>query len=191
MKTIKFNTKIILEKLSNHKKLKPKILDIINKSTGNVFKHNNDFYNDRISKCDWSDSENKDREWVKIIKKDIYKSFKKFAKELGFDHCDVFNIWFQQYKNKDCHNWHIHNHSYTGVYYLQFPKNSPKTELVDPFNYDKRFFIPAQEGDIVIFPSFIIHRGGWMNNNSIKTIISFNITFAKLTSKVLKQLGKK
>ena len=45
--------------------------------------------------------------------------------------------------------------NYTGVYYLQFPKGATKTQLV---NEQKIFEVDAKEGDIVIFPSFIIHR---------------------------------
>jgi len=63
------------------------------------------------------------------------------------------------------------------VYYLELPDNAPKTELIDQYNINKKITVDAKEGDIVIFPSFVIHRAPKMLTDDRKTIISFNLEF--------------
>ena len=88
-------------------------------------------------------------------------------------------MWYHQYAKNSVHNWHIHGENYTGVYYLELPDDTPKTELID--QYDKKITVEANEGDVVIFPSFIIHRGPKVLNDSRKTIISFNLEFEDIS----------
>ena len=81
-------------------------------------------------------------------------------------------IWYQQYVENSSHGWHIHDGQFTGVYYLELPKSSPKTEFIHPFsnNIDR---VRAKEGDVIFFPSHVIHRAP-TNNKERKTIISYN-----------------
>jgi len=96
--------------------------------------------------------------------------------------------WIQYVKN-NTHTWHVHGENYTGVYYLEFPKDSPKTELVDQLNLNKKIIIEAVEGDVVIFPSFIIHRSPKVISDLRKTIISFNLHFTKVKDSVFSTLN--
>ena len=73
--------------------------------------------------------------------------------------------------------------------WLELSKKCPLTELVDSNDLNKRFKISAKEGDIVIFPSFIIHRSVRVLEDVRKTIISFNITFEDLHEKTLERLS--
>ena len=93
-------------------------------------------------------------------------------------------MWYQQYVKNNIHGWHTHGENYTGVYYLDFPKNASKTELIDQYNIHKKITIKAKEGDVVIFPSFIIHRSPKMTNDTKKTIISFNLQFNNINSSI-------
>ena len=97
------------------------------------------------------------------------------------------------YKNGK-HGWHTHAQNYTGVYYVKFSNKDAKTELIDPFSQDKKIIINAKEGDIVIFPSYVIHRATEQKENSEKIIISFNINFTRimpnLFSKINNMVGK-
>jgi hypothetical protein len=61
----------------------------------------------------------------------------------------------------------------TSVYYLDFPKDSSKTEWIDPMDITVHQF-DVEEGDIITFPSWIIHRAPENKSNDIKTIISWN-----------------
>ena len=146
-------------------------------------------HNQLGTQLDYKDSVCNDRKWVKVLLPYIHNHFQKCAIKLGYEACHVNDLWFQQYIKGDLHGWHIHGHNYTGVYYLEFPKKSPSTELIDPSNLNKRFTIPAEEVDIVIFPSFVIHRSGRVLENIRKTIVSFNITFDKINNNALEILS--
>ena len=188
MKELKIKTKIFLDKLKGHQKIKKNILKLIEESNSDTFKYKDFYYNDSIKKLDWNNSRTADRPWVKILYPFIQKHFDKCAKKLGFENCYIRALWFQQYKKDNLHNWHTHEQNYTGVYYLELPKLSPLTELVDPCNIKNKFKIKAKEGDIVIFPSFVIHRSGKILNDIQKTIVSFNLEFEGINKQTLKKL---
>jgi hypothetical protein len=59
------------------------------------------------------------------------------------------------------------------VYYLDLPDGTPKTELIDPWSREV-ITMDVQEGDILTFPSFVIHRAPVNKTATPKTIISFN-----------------
>jgi len=188
MQELQIKTKIYLDKLNGHKKIKKNILELIEKSDSDTFKYKDVYYNDSIKKLDWNNNHIIDRPWVKVLLPFIQKHFKKCAKKLGFEKCHIKALWFQQYEKNNLHNWHIHAQNYTGVYYLELPKSAPLTELVDPCNIKNKFKIKAKEGDIVIFPSFVIHRSGKMLNDLQKTIVSFNIDFEDINKQTLMKL---
>ena len=132
---------------------------------------------DKIDYLDWQKSTDMDRKWVKFIKPLLEKHFLNCIKNLKLNTVHIRNLWFQKYKKDGVHNWHIHGNNYTGVYYLKFPKHSTKTQLV---NKQKILEIDAEEGDIVIFPSFVVHRSPKITEDIEKIIISFNLDFDTL-----------
>ena len=50
--------------------------------------------------------------------------------------------------------------------------------------------IQAEEGDIVFFPSVVIHRALIQNTNFLKTIISFNVNFDDIMPEVHNNVEK-
>ena len=177
MKKIKLNTTALLKPFKYHNKIKDILLNKINNSYNDNLNVKNDYYGDEIHRLDWSKNLDYNREWVKLIKPKLEEHFNECALDLNYQNCEVRGMWYQQYKKNNTHGWHTHGENYTGVYYLEFPKSSPKTELIDQYNIHKKITINAKEGDIVIFPSFIIHRAPKIINDIRKTIISFNLQF--------------
>jgi hypothetical protein len=184
---IKVNSKILLDKLNGHDKIKNDLVSLINKAPGDQL-YGQDKYDDFIKKLDHSNSKSTDREWVKYLLPYLQTHFEKCVTNLGFEVYSIKDLWFQQYEKEGRHGWHIHSQNYTGIYYLELPESAPSTELVDPFNLDNKFNIPAKEGDIVIFPSFVIHRSSKVLTDVKKTIISFNIEFDKVNKNVSERL---
>ena len=127
---------------------------------------------DRVSKLDWTKGHDLTRPWVKIFFPNFDITIKNFIKGLGYESYMLDAIWYQQYLEGDTHGWHTHGKTYTGVYYLEFPEGSSRTEVYSPFNF-KKHTIKAKEGDLVVFPSHWIHRGP-CNPSKRKTIVSFN-----------------
>lgn len=172
MKKLILKDCIYYGKIKEHFNIKKFILDEIEKNNKESLKATDNYYTDSIDKLDWSQSECFDRTWVKFFIPYFSDTLNEFLQNSLFCEVKLKDIWYQQYLNNDTHGWHIHGSHYTGVYYLEFPKNSSKTELFFPFN-NTFHTINVSEGDIIIFPSHIAHRG-LPNKSNRKTIISFN-----------------
>ena len=158
-----------LGKLPEHNLIKDSLMDDINSSKVSEYR----MKYKTISKTDWVE-QGENRKYVNILQPFLTSYLEKLTLEMGSGNMNVYVIWFQQYGNGSAHDWHTHLQcQWTSVYYVDMPEGSPKTELIDPFT-KKIIVVDAEEGDIITFPSFIIHRAPVINDNIVKTIISFN-----------------
>ena len=173
MKKLILKDYIYHTKVKEHHNIKNFILDEIEKTNKESLKVANNYFNDSIDKLDWSESEDFERPWVKFFLPHFSDTIDEFLKDSLYCGIQLKDMWYQQYLNDDTHGWHIHGYHYTGVYYLEFPKKSSKTELIFPFNNKLQKINNVSEGDIIIFPSHTMHRG-LPNKSKRKTIISFN-----------------
>tara|TARA_R110000744_G_scaffold130215_3_gene237850 strand:+ start:14 stop:541 length:528 start_codon:yes stop_codon:yes gene_type:complete len=126
---------------------------------------------DTLSEVDWNQSQDFNRPWVKYLIPHLSYNLTKLAKSLNYSNIQITNIWYQRYESTDFHSWHTHSNHYTGVFYIEKPKSTPPTQL--SFGNDI-IDLEASEGDIIIFPSLVVHRSPVNTSNEIKTIISFN-----------------
>jgi hypothetical protein len=177
IKTFNVNSKILLQSFDGHDEIKDKLLDLINSQENESIKHPRlrpeAKYGDNVTRLDWTQSQNFNRPWVEHFLPHFERNYDKFVDELGFKGFQLKDMWFQQYEKDDTHGWHIHGENYTGVYYLEMP-TGPKTQIL---NDGEITDLQVQEGDIVIFPSFLVHRAPVVSDNNRKTIISFNVCF--------------
>ena len=91
--------------------------------------------------------------------------------------CQLQKPWYQQYYNGDTHSWHDHTggSSFSFIYYLELPEGTPGTEFLDPWS--GCIHTPeVKEGDLLVFPSFVLHRSPPNQSDKRKTIISVNVT---------------
>ena len=106
-------------------------------------------------------------EWNRLITPYI----KNFAKSFGVIDQYSYHHWVSQYDYEDTHQWHMHSNTHFGcVYYLELPNNQNSTEF-----WKKDF--PAEEGDLVFFPGWWIHRSAPQMFKERKTIIAGNLNF--------------
>ena len=182
---IKLNTTALLKPFKYHDEIKDTLRSMIETSYHDNLKLGDNEYGDEIHRLDWSRYPDFSREWVQYLAPKLHEHFLICANDLNYQGCLIKGMWYQQYAKNSVHNWHIHGENYTGVYYLELPDDTPKTELID--QYDKKITIEANEGDVVIFPSFIIHRGPKVLNDSRKTIISFNLEFEDIEFEYIKR----
>ena len=83
----------------------------------------------------------------------------------------------------------MHGNNFTGVYYLEFSKCAPRTQIIEPIS--KRLIeVEAKEGEIIIFPSVYIHRASKSKSKKRKTIISFNFECDLIDDSYLKKIKK-
>ena len=141
-----------------------------------------------INRVDWEYSTDyKNRPWVNFSVKLIQSKLNSMLEEnLGLTGVKFTDLWFQQYIQNDCHNWHIHDCNFTGAYYVELADEEyNKTELV---NGDEIFTPAVDEGDICIFPAFIIHRCPVIQSTNRKTIISYNFDIQHILAETYDRL---
>lgn len=157
-------------RMAEHDDIKPKLLSLIDEFEPLVG-------DPSISKLDWGDSTNCGREWYKLIKPVLEKYMLASAIGCGYSKLELHNIWFQQYQKGSSHPWHTHGSQFVGVYYLELADNSPKTELMVPFNQEEKLILDVKEGDIIVFPSFVVHQAPEVLDDTRKTILSWNMEY--------------
>ena len=172
MKKIQIDDCICHSKIKNHFNIKDDILSKIDKCDDDNLSSSDSYYSDSISKLDWSKASDTERPWVKIFVPEFCEDIKEIISSMCYYKISIKHMWYQQYLEGDTHGWHIHGQHYTGVYYLEFPEGSSKTEICSPFSLNKKQ-IDVKEGDFIVFPAHLIHRG-LPNKTMRKTIVSFN-----------------
>jgi hypothetical protein len=188
MKKFKIETPCLIDKLKTHSKIKKQLISLLKKTDSNFLESKNDYFGDLIHRLDWNNSTNFSRKWVEFLQPYLHKHLKNFANVLGYQDINFINLWFQQYNQNGKHGWHIHSENYTGVYYVKLSDNSAKTELINPFSQNQKIIIDAKEGDVVIFPSYVIHRAPTQEEKTNKIIISFNINFEFINPNLFKTI---
>ena len=161
--------------LNEHGKIKDKLIKLLMADVDKIETSRKDCNDpDNMTMLDFAYSSDMTRKWVKYFKPFWDIKVSELSKDVGFKTVDNVKIWFQKYhKPGDGHGWHIHGGNFTGVYYLEMGKTSPRTELIDPFTH-QIIKINVKEGDFIFFPSHICHRCPIINDYTKKTIISWN-----------------
>lgn len=173
---------ILIKKLDNYIEINKKLLDYFDVISGEKVEigegytlDDKTWMEDSFYKLDWKQSTDFSRPWVRYFLDFFKKELYDIKTSLYYEECHLKELWFQQYKEGNTHSWHTHGENFTGVYYVELKKDSPKTQVVNPFDSHTVYELDVSEGDLVIFPSFVLHRAPKINDNNRKTIVSFNI----------------
>ena len=177
-------------KLPKHSELKQQILDLIEKSNSETLIMKDNYYSDKVNKLDWDSARDFNRPWVKALKPNIENYLNHLAVALGYQSAIIEEFWFQQYVNGDSHGWHTHGSNFTGVYYLELDERSPKTEIIEPSKQNKKIVMDVHEGDLLMFPSYVIHRAPVIKDDYRKTIVSFNFILDLIEPNTLASINK-
>jgi hypothetical protein len=162
-----------VKKFEQHTEIKERLLDLIEKqeSTSSLDRT----VSDNITRTDWYVDSNKIREYWRFLKPLLEPHLIDVFRNLEYTSIELGTHWFQQYNTTDTHGWHRHaNCSWANVYYAELPKGSPTTHLKDPVTGDI-YAVEAEEGDILTFPSFILHCSPPNESEFRKTVVAFNV----------------
>jgi uncharacterized protein (TIGR02466 family) len=176
-------------------KLSKKIIGIINNQSDKItitkkndyssklasqIKHEVKFTNSFIKK-------NLSKELIRNIKKYLEKSDVKNIKEIK-----IINLWVvKQFKN-EYNPIHYHNGQLSGVGYLKIPKNMNQNKMVknkniktngtiDFINGQRSFLsksiynLNPKLGDLILFPSYLMHTAYPFNIDGERRSFSFNV----------------
>jgi|TARA_B100000424_G_C22660084_1_gene363216 hypothetical protein len=170
MKYYNLNYFYVITKVKEHKNVKKNLLKLINDMPSS--------YISGISKTDWHLSKETPRPYLDYFYKIISPYMNKMAIKMKCKDWVISNGWFQQYNKTDEHPWHNHGYSnFSNVYYIELPEKSIKTEFYDIVNNKVINTMKVKEGDMITFPSSLIHRSPKNLSSKRKSIISFNSNF--------------
>ena len=111
----------------------------------------------------------------------LSKEIELFEKDVGFNLISS-EVWFQKYESSMDHA--VHNHGpggFSSVCFIEYDKhNHNPTTFISPFgNYItgelERYQPDVEEGDIIFFPSNLLHYAPTNLSKITRTIISFNL----------------
>jgi hypothetical protein len=130
-----------------------------------------------ISKSDWIVPSNYERMYMKLLSPALHEHLKDVYRSLGFNTFTIRNHWMQQYVDGDFHDWHVHEDcNFANVYYIELPDESIGTQFKDPTDLNNVITPTVAEGDIITFPSMIIHRSPVNTTGKRKTVVAFNVS---------------
>jgi len=175
----------IIKNFHYHNTIKNRLLGVIEDSEGLTLSNTDNYFTDNISKYDWHLNKNFQRPWVRELLPFLDEDISQIVDRLGFKEYFLVVMWYQQYLNGGTHGWHTHSDNFTGVYYLELPIGTPKTQIINPVDQSEIIDLEVKEGDIVLFPSFVIHRAPINCSNERKTIISFDLNIDSIKSTIL------
>ena len=145
------------------------LLDCLDTLPNHIINHT-----DRVTKTDWELDQ--PRPYWQLLHPHIIPVIDTFTQQVDIQDYTLSEPWFQQYHQTDTHCWHRHPKSvYNVVYYLELPPDSHPTVLRNPLNIQQMITPNVQQGDLLIFPSFITHCSPPNPSTHRKSIIAFNI----------------
>lgn len=149
---------------------------------------NNEHREEDIERTDWNLHEFYNREYLELFYNIITPYMENMCRTLLSTKWEISNAWFQQYQKTNLHDWHIHGCCmYANVYFLELPKSELVTQLYDVHTKNIISLEDVKEGDLITFPSNMIHRSPQNQTNYRKTIISFNSNFYDTDEKRVNQ----
>ena len=109
-----------------------------------------------------------------------YKMIKPHKTDLDFK-IDIRGMWFHQMQQNDYMEWDNHFYSqWAAVYYIELPEPDMATEFIHPDTEEEFQPQNIQPGDMVIFPTFLLHRSPYITDTRRKSVIAWGMDIACL-----------
>ena len=123
------------------------------------------------------------RTYKKLMDQMLYPYIEDIGEAYGIMHQKTSTYWFQQYFQNTDFGWHTHSGHWACVYYLELPEMTEATEFL---NYEQ---FNVKEGDVIFFPTFLVHRSPIIKSNQRKTVIATNVTY-EVDREMIEQYGE-
>ena len=173
MKVCNLNSFYFINKVKNHDEVREKLLYLIKNNEADSTTYNDAF----ITRTDYHLDENHERTYLPLFFDTIEPIMQEQSKFMFTKEMTIHHAWFQQYWQFDKHDWHTHGQAqFANIYYLELPDKNNKTEFFNVLDQKIIKEIDVEEGDLITFPAYIIHRSN-TNSAKQKTVISFNSSF--------------
>lgn len=169
---MEISNNIFVNKFENYDKIKPFLVDAIRSSPGQKFVD--------VTKTDWDGGHNHNRNsnYWKILSPFVETSFNNVKQHLYKEYAEYMTthygyVWYQIYGYDSFHSFHTHpGCSFSNVFFVNLPNQIVQTDFVGLNNP-----IHLEEGDMVTFPSYLLHRSPKNPFTEDKIVVAFNISF--------------
>lgn len=167
-----FDSPCCIKRFEQHDLLKDDVLDYINHD----MKKSNLKTETMDILSDWGTYGTGRKKYWEVMKDAVQQHMHKvLIEEFNYKFFEVGNFWYQQYVEGGKHGWHTHMRTmFTSVYYLEYPEGSPPTQFMNSVTGEILTLDNIEEGDIITFPSFIVHRATENKTKIRKTILSWH-----------------
>lgn len=156
--------------IEDHEYWKPKILESIDsmKEINNIEPNKQGYY------YDWGKT--LQRTYGSLVENILYPYFIDLGEMYGLKwmkyHDPTYSrYWFQQYIQGSKFGWHQHSGHWAFVYFVELPEPNEATEFLNYGTFN------VKEGDLLCFPTFLVHRAPEITSNLRKTIVAVNQSF--------------
>ena len=137
-----------------------------------------------VTKTDWTLPGDFNRPYVEYFVNVIKPYMSIVTRKLKLNNWIMHNMWFQQYEKNSYHRWHTHALvQFSSVYYLELPDKKISTQFKNIVD-NSVFNIDVKEGDLLLFPSCLLHRSPKNKSKKRKSIIAFNSSFMEKGEKI-------
>tara|TARA_R110002020_G_scaffold78950_6_gene198245 strand:- start:4068 stop:4718 length:651 start_codon:yes stop_codon:yes gene_type:complete len=193
-----FISPVFVHKLEKHDEIKSQVLALIKNDDGRI-SQTTDGKGTDIAKTDFYKTNSEVSEYKEYVTPFLVEHIQKIWYENKiFPNClfSMGNMWYQQYKNNNFHTWHTHEKShFTNVYFVQLPDNGTKfnpfgTQVLN-LKGERIYFDEMEEGFIMTFPGYLLHRSPVNTTNQTKTIISWNMQIIEKSASISEGRFKK
>ena len=192
-----FPEPIFKYKIEDHKDINKKLSEYIYN-----LKNNDDEGLKRSNKGGWHSKnfELKDKNSIQFqfaikVQEYIVDTFKKFGWKIKNKNIRISEMWAIINKKENFNVVHTHPNCYlSAAYYVKAPINCGKFEIEHP-NSAKKYAYPEvevrnelnlevasieiNEGDLLLFPSYLPHKVGQNQSDDDRIVISFNVDIQK------------
>lgn len=163
-------TEYVHGKIDNHKEIKEELISqILESKSHSIF--------DETERVSYTDLNYRDeqRPWIPLFFENVSPYMNGFSKLLMHENWFITSIWYFRYLKGEYSQWHTHpGCAWTSVYFLQLPDKNARTTLLNAMSGDEVIIADVEEGDIISFPSTIIHCSKPNMYDEDKIVIAFN-----------------
>ena len=116
-----------------------------------------------------------------IMEDELNELYRIVRKKWGATNVWFKDVWSVTYKTNDYQNIHTHGSAgLTGILYLDIPDDGPNLKIVQPWSNwvtdtTDSVNLKLKEGEMIVFPSFLLHSSEPNRSSKIKRVISWDM----------------
>lgn len=163
-------TEYVHGKIEKHNEIKQELISqILSSNSHSIYDET-----ERVSHTDLN-YRDQARPWLPLFFDNVRPYMDDFVRLFMHENWAIHHTWYFRYLKGEYSQWHVHpDCSWTNVYFLQLPDKKSRTTLLNASSGEEVIIADVEEGDIISFPSTVIHCSKPNMFDEDKIVIAFN-----------------